>query len=120
MKTSSCLYLFLAGSLFLGCTGGANSKKREILTGDWSLEAAFRDDEETQTLDGLFMTFEKDGTVRTNIESVTDEYVYEIVADKLILESDKILEFTIQELKDSSLILVTRINKSEFKLWFVK
>jgi hypothetical protein len=102
------------------CESSKSTKIKQLLTGDWSLEAATRNGMETGTLDNLFLEFDTDNKkVRTNLSGQTEDYLYEIEQHIVKLNEGK-LKLEIESIDDSVLIVNTMIQDTPFKLWFTR
>jgi hypothetical protein len=102
------------------CESGKSAKLKQLLAGDWSLEAATRNGMETGTLDNLFLEFDTDNKkVRTNLSGQTEDYQYEIDQHVVKFNEGK-LKLEIESVDDSVLIVNTMIQDTPFKLWFTR
>lgn len=117
-------YLFyitvIIGSL-LSCNSTQKGPSEQMLAGDWSLEAATRDNVETGTLENLFLQFDSTNKkVRTNIFGGTDDYSFNLKGDSILLNDENQFKLVIVSLEDSLLVMQMEINQTPFKLWFVR
>jgi hypothetical protein len=93
---------------------------KELLKGDWSLEAATRNGVETGTLDNLFLEFDNEGgKVRTNLSGSTEDYSFVLEDNVLNLGEGKLL-LEVESADDSLLVVQFNIENTPFKLWFTR
>jgi hypothetical protein len=90
------------------------------LAGYWQLNFALVNGKNTDRLRDLFLDFDADQKVRTNIFGETFSFDYEYTEDEIIQLSDPQLNYSIQEFSDSLLVLKTNIRKADFLLHFYK
>jgi subtilisin-like proprotein convertase family protein len=124
MKSSINSLLFnvviLTAVLVCACSSQGKSIKTTDLKGDWTLEMATRDGQETSTLENLFMDFDIEASkVKTNVFGNTDEYDFEL-NDNVVSIDDGKFEFILESLEDDILVINMNINNTPFKMWFVR
>lgn len=86
------------------------------LIGYWEIQEAYRNSQQTESLDELFFEFFEDGTMRTNISGIPTDAVYEVKGNTVQQrETDMEVDYTIQEATDSILILSTTIRDFNFR-----
>lgn len=91
-----------------------------MILGTWSLKLATRNDNITNSLDGMYMNFENDKSFDSNILGDTSSFSTQIEHDRIIIDHDMIRQFEIVELTDSTMKLQFEINDDELKLVFIK
>lgn len=124
MKIATATWLklsfLLLAWILVSCNAGKTAKMKEILKGDWSLEAATRNGVETGTLDNLFLEFDNEGgKVRTNLSGSTEDYTYVLEDNVLNLGEGKLL-LEVESADDSLLVVQLNIENTPFKLWFTR
>jgi len=86
------------------------------LIGYWEIQNAYRNGQQTESLDELFFEFLADGTMRTNISGIPNDAAYAVKGNTVQQrESDMEIDYTIQEATDSTLILSTTIRNYDFR-----
>lgn len=110
-------------SLFtlISCGGGTEKEGEkpfqiEQIEGNWQVTTAQRDGQSTETLDGLFFRFSKDGKLSTNLLGADQETPFELSGNKILQKSDPPLEYTIEDLSDNELTLSTSLEEMDFRL----
>jgi subtilisin-like proprotein convertase family protein len=107
--------------MVISCKSEPKGHSDQMLEGDWSLEAATRDNVETGTLENLFLQFDSTNKrVRTNIFGGTDDYSFNLKGDSILLNDENQFKLVIVSLEDSLLVMQMEINQTPFKLWFVR
>lgn len=111
---------FLIVSLLIGC--GGDDEKQQQLLGKWTLEKAFRGKNRTELLNQLFFEFTEDGGITTNINNgQLEQGKYEFNGEVIHqTESSLSLDYKVEALTDSTLILQTSIRDMPFKFFFVR
>ena len=100
-------------TLFIpSCMEDPKPKKENIL-GLWKIDRALRNGKLTNSLDGLYMYFEKDFTFESNLLGDTSSFSSIVEGSKIKIDHNLIRHFDIQELNDSLLKLETEINEDE-------
>lgn len=114
--------IFLTFSLLLiACGGGttpeqSNAVSQDQIEGNWHVAEAQRDGQVTETLNGLYFRFSKEGQLATNLMGADVESPYELIATKIIQKSTPPLEFDIDTVDDKKLVLLTTLQDMNFKL----
>ncbi len=90
----------------------------ELIVGKWELQKATRNDRETESLTNLFFEFTEEGRIRTNLIGKEDGGLYTI-EDKLVQQREGIvdIDYTINQISDSLLILSTTLRGFNFQFW---
>ena len=114
------IMFFLILPLLMGC--GNDDSQQRLLQGKWSLEKAFRGENRTELLNQLFFEFSEDGGMTTNINNgQLEQGKYELSGDVIHqTESSMNLDFEIEALTDSTLVIQTSIRNMPFKFFFVR
>ncbi len=99
-----------------GCDERAD-KNRQALVGDWELVKGFRNQKPTESLEGATFHFGGDGKMSTNlplgIENPSD---FEVSKNTVRQFGRQTVEYTIQALTDTSLVLKFEMRSIEFEL----
>ena len=109
-------------SVFFICSCNEDAiQDSDIILGRWDIEEALRSGRPTESLDNLFFEFFDKGKMRTNITGSTVDGSYRLDGDQLHQSGGTLeVDYTIQTLSDSLLILTAMINRYDFKLQFKK
>ncbi|MCY7329279.1 MAG: lipocalin family protein [Saprospiraceae bacterium] len=101
-------------SLLSSCDNTANNKNS--IVGYWQLTKGLRNRTETPTLQGVYYQFGADGKMQTNLpigaEQPTD---YTVQEDKIEQKSPQPINYHIQLLTDSILVLTTELRGIPFE-----
>ena len=92
-----------------------------MLLGSWEIANATRDGRRAPSVEGLYFTFFEDGTLQTNIASSAETATYKV--DGTIIqqrESRFEIDYVIEELSDSSLVLTTELRNAAFRFFLKK
>ncbi|MCB0553465.1 MAG: lipocalin family protein [Phaeodactylibacter sp.] len=117
MKLNTLLQisLLLMALLAVSACGPEPENQKSLLYGKWELEAATRNGSPTESLAGLYFEFRKDGSMDTNLPAAPGDSRYEIKGKSLQqINGPNKLEYTIQELNDSDLLLTTELRNTSF------
>jgi len=111
--------LFVSISLLSSCTSDAklDDRTKDQLLGRWEIIEATRNGNPTETLDDLFFEFSEEGIMRSNILGASYKATYEIRADAIRQIGDENgmdLEYIIESITDSTLILNTDLRRFKF------
>ncbi len=110
--------LFLLTLMATTACGTEPENQQELLTGRWELESASRNGSPTASLDDLFFEFHADGSMATNLPVAPGKSKYELEGNTLRQYGENMpgeVEYTIQELGDSSLILTAELRNFRFR-----
>ena len=108
---ASCCVLLMASCF------DDNSKKQYAIEGRWELTKGFRNQKETETLQGVFFQFGADGKMSTNLPVGADApTVYELSKNEIRQKSPQEVVYTIQSASDSSLVLAMELRGIQFEL----
>lgn len=89
---------------------------KDLLSGDWVIESAVRDEKSTQTLDGLIFSFYEDElTSNVSGEMVSDTYT---CRGNTISTSSSEIIYKVESIDSINLILSSTIRKSDFRFTF--
>ncbi len=130
MRTPLTICLLTLGFTLLnsGCQSAVEAPAwsfyPEQISGRWDLVTAFRNERETQTLNGTFFSFSKEHSLSTNLPvPVVDHSVAPLFVAKYVFAQDTIrvlgqvpLQFIVEQLDSHTLILATTINQQNFRL----
>lgn len=95
----------------------------ELINGRWEMVTAFRNERQTQTLDGTFFNFSKQQSLITNLPIPVNvgpdggHFVskYTFVQDTILLSGQLPLQFIIEKLDSHSMMMSTTINQQHFR-----
>ena len=108
-------------ALSISACGNNEQFSQNTLLGSWEVANATRDGRRAPSVEGLYFTFFEDGTLQTNIASSAETAMYKI--DGMIIqqrESRFEIDYTIEELSDSSLVLTTELRNAFFRFFLRK
>lgn len=105
--------------LMMACQRDQASTNHRLL-GTWHIVEASRNDKPTQSLDGLYLTFETEFLLKSNLLGDTMTFDVHIDGDRIEIQNDRLNHFSVTELTDSTLILETDIQKSALKIYLSK
>ena len=107
--------LFFSILFLFGCKG-ESVDNTDTLIGRWDIREARRNGQATESLDQLYFEFFEDGNMKTNILGADEEATYEL-DDNTIRQRDSQMpiDYTIETLSDTSLIMSTTINRFNFR-----
>lgn len=92
---------------------------RQLLVGRWEIIQGFRNQRETQTLSGTYFQFGNDGMMQTNLPVGPEEpMAYTLSATEIRQKSIPPINYQIQSLNDSSLILNMEMRGMQFEMRF--
>ena len=96
-----------------------NEKLRQnALLGNWQIANATRDGRRAPSVEGLYFNFFEDGTLQTNIASSPETATYQVDGDIIQQRESRFeIDYTIEELNDSSLVLTTELRSSFFRFF---
>lgn len=100
--------------LLLAC-GDDTAQTTERIKGKWELVSATRGGQATTSLDQLYFEFAEGGVLRTNLSGMEETAVYSVSANNILQrESQFEVDYSIQDLSDSTLALSATINNYNF------
>ena len=110
LLVASCLLLLLA------CDDD-NEKTRASLLGRWELAKGFRNQKETETLQGVFFQFGADGKMTTNLPVGADAPTeYDLKQNEILQKSPQAVTYCIQSMTDSPLVLTMEMRGMLFEM----
>lgn len=101
--------------LFSACQNEEKTDLNALLLGRWELNYATRDGGPAPSVEGLYFTFLEDGALQTNIAGSPETAAYSI-EDSVIKqrESRYEIDYNIEQLSDSTLIVSTKLRDYDF------
>ncbi|NNE27587.1 MAG: hypothetical protein HKN09_12155, partial [Saprospiraceae bacterium] len=84
--------------LFASCLGDKVDLTDQKLEGRWEITQAFREGRETRTLKDGFFDFTSPDQFRTNILNDEQNYKYRLSGNKIIVESNPIVNYTVLQM----------------------
>lgn len=111
--------LFIA--LFLFACGNEEKFSQNALLGHWELVNATRDGRRAPSVEGAYFNFLEDGTLQTNIASSPETATYTIEGTVIQQRESRFeIDYTIEELTDTSLVLTTELRNAQFRFFLRK
>jgi hypothetical protein len=114
------LFLFVAFSVAMAqiaCESDSSVQTRTLLNGHWSIFKAFRNQKQTETLDGVYFNFGENGKMLTNLpvgpEVETD---FDFNKNTIRQKGPKVLEYKVVQVSDSILVLGIELRGMPFEL----
>lgn len=109
---------FVAGlflMLFLLACKRDAGLNQELLLGRWEIQDATRDGKRAPSVDDLYFVFFEDGTMQTNIAGSAETASYKTEENMILQrESRWELDYIIEEISDSSMVLSTELRNAHF------
>ncbi len=95
----------------------------DLINGRWDMVTAFRNERETQTLNGTFFNFSKKQSFITNLPIPVgggpedNQFVakYSFIQDTILLSGRLPIQFIVEKLDSHSMIMSTTINQQHFR-----
>ena len=118
MRFSFFMVLLGITAAFSACTSDDKEQElRDQLAGRWEISQAFRNERPTTSLENLYFDFYGTDSLRTNLNNGRAEAMPYEIKDQTITPVGSQLDaaYTIQELSDTSLILISTINRLPFR-----
>jgi hypothetical protein len=120
MSVRNAVGMFAVGLITLAysaCTPDSSAQNRVLLNGHWTILKAFRNQKQTETLDGVYFTFTETNKMITNLpvgpELMTD---FEFNKNVIQQKGNKVLEYHIDQINDSILVLGIELRGMPFEL----
>lgn len=102
-------------SLAVGCTTDTGNQS-DLLIGNWELDYATRNGNHAETFAELYFNFDAEGNMDTNLPIAKGTSTYSVNGNTIQQQSPMgTVEYTIEEIGDSSLILATTARGFEFR-----
>lgn len=112
------LLLSLAISTLVSCNSEPTNQD-ELIIGRWELQSAIRNGKETGNLEGLYYDFSEEGALLTNLPTASGESAYEVEGSQVLQSiNGQTIQYTIEEIGDSSLTLSTLLRDTPFQFIF--
>lgn len=92
--------------------------RAQMLLGRWVIREGFRNGQATESLSELFFEFEKEGRMATNLPlpELSAKATYALDNDKIVQrQGEAEVEYEIETLSDSLLIITTRMRNYDFR-----
>lgn len=116
LKHFPALFASLLLTVLLFSCGSEPGNTAELITGRWNIDQAYRDGQQTGTLDELFFVFNEDGTMRTNLSGAEEEAAYEVDGNVIRQRDSRIeADYEVLEITDSTLVLTTELRNFRFR-----
>lgn len=115
------LFFLATGLLLFAACGGDNEKTQASIQGRWELVKGFRNQKETETLQGVFFQFGVDGKMITNLPIGVDAPVdYALQKNEIHQKSPQPVVYKIQNVTDSTLVLAMEMRGVLFEMQLKK
>lgn len=115
------LFLFASCILLLAACEDDNKKNQYSIEGRWELFKGFRNQKETETLQGVFFEFGKDGKMTTNLPVGADVPTgYELKKNEIHQNSPQAVVYNILNASDSILMLAMEMRGVQFEMHLQK
>jgi len=110
------LLLTIGLATLLACQDTQETDRQEHLLGRWELQQAFRNGQVTESLQELYFEFYQDGEMSTNILGASETAAYELDDNNLQQRDSQLdIDYRIEELSDSLLVLTTNLRNYDFR-----
>jgi len=107
--------LFFSIFFLFGCEGESVDNS-DLLIGRWDIREAKRNGQATESLDQLYFEFFQDGNMKTNILGADEDATYELKDNTIRQrESQMPIDYTVETISDTSLIMSATINRFNFR-----
>ena len=114
VRTFSILFSI---ALLASCQSRQENDNQDIILGKWEIRQAYRNGRLTESLDELYFEFFQDGKMNTNILGMPESSIYAIKGNQLQQREGQLdIDYTIEELSDSLLVLSTELRGYNFRL----
>ncbi len=98
------------------CQDTEETIRQEYLLGRWELQQAYRNGQVTESLQELYFDFYQDGKMSTNILGAPETATYELEENELRQRDSQMdIDYQVEELSDSLLILTTNLRNYDFR-----
>ena len=116
MKFTNFLWAILLVLLTqLACTSDENTNADQLL-GRWEIYEATRNGRPTESLAELFFEFAPEGKMRTNITGAATDASYQLSKNQILQrDSDIDIDYNIEQMQDSTLIISTELRGYAFR-----
>ena len=104
-------------ALLASCQSRQENDNQDIILGKWEIRQAYRNGRLTESLDELYFEFFQDGKMNTNLLGMPESSIYAIKENQLQQREGQLdIDYTIEELSDSLLVLSTELRGYNFRL----
>lgn len=115
------LFLALGASLITCKNEPVETIDSQKIIGKWQISSATRNGDATKTLDNLYFSFFEDGKMETNLPTISGSSNYTLDGSTIEQRKDKQeVNYTIESVGDSTLVLNTKIRDFDFRLVLAK
>jgi hypothetical protein len=111
------LALTLITGFLMACAGEPKATvKAEDLVGRWMLKEAFRNDEQIESMSDLYFNFSAEGSMETNMPNAEGNSKYTLSGNTIEQLNEQVkLQYTVETLTSTNLVLSTTIENFEFR-----
>lgn len=110
------LFFFIGVAALSACQDSQEIDRQEYLLGRWEIQEARRNGQATESLQELYFEFFQDGKMTTNLLGAAETASYELEDGELRQRDSQLdIDYRIEELTDSLLILTTNLRDYDFR-----
>ena len=121
IRVSAILLLAFSCSVFFTSCEEPAPDLGPSLIGRWEIVKGYRNDKQTETLTGTYFEFDAAGSMVTNLPVGPETKVnYELNKDVIRQECTPPVEYKIQDLNDSTLVLGLELRGMQFTMHFLR
>ena len=120
MSAHPLLYIASCLLLLIACDDDSD-KTQAAIQGRWELVKGFRNQKETETLEGVYFQFGADGKMVTSLPVGADTpTVFELRNNEIHQKSPQPVVYKIQSVTDSTLVLTMEMRGAQFEMQLQK
>lgn len=109
-------FLLVSIGLLTGCREEQSDKTEELILGRWEIQQAYRNGKTTESLEELYFEFYQDGKMKTNLLGASETASYDLEDGALLQRESRMdINYNIQELNDSILVMTTQLRDYDFR-----
>lgn len=114
--STRALFLLIGVTALSACQDGQEIDRQEYLLGRWEIQEARRNGQATESLEELYFEFFQDGKMTTNLLGVPETASYDLEENELRQRDSQMdIDYQIEELTDSLLVLTTNLRDYDFR-----
>ena len=114
--STRALFLLIGVTALSACQDTQEIDRREYLLGRWEIQEARRNGQATESLEELYFEFFQDGKMTTNLLGVPETASYDLEENELRQRDSQMdIDYQIEELTDSLLVLTTNLRDYDFR-----
>ncbi|TNE61969.1 MAG: hypothetical protein EP344_05435 [Bacteroidetes bacterium] len=121
IRSYSILMVMSLSALYVVSCEEDTNTNGPALSGRWELANGFRNGKETETLSGTYFQFDTDGNMITNLPVGPEQLMpYKLEKNIIRQQTTPPVEYEVQTLSDTSLVLGLELRGMQFTMHFVK